>query len=184
MIKIIGITGPLGSGKTTASEILQSLGYVQYTFSDIIKDEARKRNLPTDVRKILQDIGDELRNKYGNDVLARELFKKAKASKAELIIVDGIRNVGELSYVKKQGGFILGINSTLENRFKRVSKKGQIYYGKTKEIFQTDEMRDRGIGQKAYGQHAQECLEASDVIVDNDKTIASFKKKLLEIISS
>ncbi|HVT01483.1 MAG TPA: AAA family ATPase [Patescibacteria group bacterium] len=183
MKKLIGITGPLGSGKTTASKILQNKGYVQLIFSDVIKDEAKKRGLPTDTREILQDIGDELRNKYGNEVLAKKLLKKAVKLKINFLVVDGIRNIGELNYIKKRGGFIIGINSSLENRFKRISVPGEFYYGKSKKEFEKDEARDRGVGQDDFGQHAKDCLNASDIIINNNGTLKNLKEILLHIIS-
>ncbi len=180
--KIIGITGPLGSGKTTASKILQEKGYTNFTFSDVIKEKAKKMGKATDDRKILQDIGDSLRKKYGNDILARHTFKRVKASNIEFVIIDGIRNIGELTYIKEKGGYIIGIYGDIDVRFRRISKRGQFYYGKTKEEFDRDERRDWGQGQKSYGQHAQECLDASDIVIENNGTRAAFKHKLLEVI--
>ena len=179
---IIGITGPLGSGKTTASELLRKKGFKSHSFSGYIKKVAQDQGLPTDNREILQNLGDELRKKNGTSFLAKKLFAEIKKSHDKLVIVDGIRNIGELVYIRKYGGIVIGVNSKLENRFERLSKRGGYYYKKTPEEFVRDERRDRGEDQKSYGQHAQECLEEADVVINNNGTLLEFKKKLLKFI--
>jgi dephospho-CoA kinase len=58
--KVIGLVGPMGSGKGTVGQILQKLGYKSYVLSDIIRKEADRRHLPRE-RGVLQDIGNDLR---------------------------------------------------------------------------------------------------------------------------
>ncbi len=181
---IIGITGPFGSGKTTASKMLQDEGYASFTFSDVIKKKAKKMGLRTDVRSILQDIGDSMRKKQGNDILAKLTFSSVRSSNLKFVIIDGIRNRGELEYIKNRGGFIIGIDADSDVRFTRVSKNGGFYYGKSREEFDLDEKRDWGENEKSYGQHAQECLDAADMIIENNGSIKELKQKLLNAILS
>ena len=180
--EIVGITGPMGAGKTTASEIIQEKGYKRFSFSDAIKAEASRQGLPIDDRTTLQDVGDKLRQVYGLDVLARRTVDTFEQSGQQKAVIEGIRNPGELKYIQNVGGFVIGINATLEERFNRVLARGNPYDPKNREEFEIAEKRDRGVGQKSYGQQAEECLRLSDVVVKNNGTIEEFKKKILRIL--
>ncbi len=67
---VIGLTGPLGSGVSTTSQVLARKGFHRVSISDAIRKEYRRRNsLPDsqamprapDIRNALQDLGNELR---------------------------------------------------------------------------------------------------------------------------
>lgn len=182
--KIIGLTGPMGGGKTTASKILRAKGYKSFSFSNIIKQEAVKLGLPIDDRQILQDVGDQLRKSFGLDVLAKRTHEVFKFSNDNLVVIDGIRNPGELKYIQKVGGFVIGIDTPIELRFHRVLIRGNPYDPKTREEFEKAERRDRGVGQKSYGQQAEECLRLSNVVIENNGTLENFEKKILKILRS
>ena len=66
MTKIIGLTGGIGSGKTTIANFYQSLGIPVY----IADDEARKiTELPETISKIRQEFGNSI---FDNEKLNRE----------------------------------------------------------------------------------------------------------------
>lgn len=180
--EIIGLTGPMGSGKTTASELLQSRGYSRFSFSEAIKVEAAKRGLPIDDRSVLQDIGDDLRKTFGFDILAKRTLDTFRESGEQNAVIDGIRNPGELMCIQEAGGFVIGINAPVEKRFERVKKRGHSYDPQTHEEFEITEQRDRGVGQKSYGQQADECLKLSDVVIENNGTLEEFKKKIIDAV--
>lgn len=182
--EIIGITGPIGAGKTTASEILQSEGYVRFSFSDAIKKEAAKRGLPINDRSILQDVGDDLRKTYGQDVLAKRTLESFGESGEKNAVIDGIRNPGELKSIQEAGGFVIGIDSPFDSRVERVIHRGNPYDPKSAEEFEEDELRDRGFGQDEYGQQTDECLRLADRVIENNGTIEEFKKKILDTLNA
>ena len=59
-----------------------------------------RRNLPK-TRQTLVDLGNELRSKYGDHILARRTIEILQGKIADLIIIDGIRNLGEVQELKK-----------------------------------------------------------------------------------
>lgn len=70
MTKVIGLTGGIGSGKTTIAKYIQSLGIPVY----IADDEAKKvLELPEIVNAVKQIFGDEI---FENETLNREKLAK------------------------------------------------------------------------------------------------------------
>ena len=66
---LIGITGRNGAGKDTAAEYLTTKSFYHSSLSDIIREDARRRNMrPT--RANLVQLGNRLREISGTGVLA------------------------------------------------------------------------------------------------------------------
>ncbi len=53
---VIGLVGPIASGKGTISEYLKSQGFVYFSLSDVVREETVARGLEMS-RKNLQDVG-------------------------------------------------------------------------------------------------------------------------------
>jgi dephospho-CoA kinase len=180
---IIGLTGPMGSGKSTASEILQERGFTRFSFSDEVKKEALNRGIPISERALLQDIGDDLRKKYGLEILAKRLFSSFKNSNFSHAVFEGIRNPGELKYIQQMGGFVIGVDAPVDLRFERVRNRKNPYDPTTLEEFKLNEQRDRGVNQQSFGQNADECLKLSDTVIINNGTFLEFSAKILDALT-
>jgi len=74
---IIGLTGPMGSGKTTVLDVLIKLGYKFVTLSDMVREEAQNLGIKEE-RENLMNIGQSLRHKFGPGVLAFRALEKVK----------------------------------------------------------------------------------------------------------
>ncbi len=165
--KVIGLTGPIASGKGVVAKYLISLGFSNFTLSDIIKDEATKRGLPHE-RQVLQDIGNEMRENFGNDILARIISERISDESGN-VVIDSIRNPGEVAFLKgKYNFYLIGIQANEDKRFVLGSKRGTERDKLTPEEFQSLAARDLGIGEKPSGQQVDECLKLSDIILMND----------------
>ncbi|MGD9129394.1 MAG: AAA family ATPase [Candidatus Woesebacteria bacterium] len=174
MIKIIGLVGTLASGKTSAANYFKKKGFHIYKLSDVIRDELRQRKMPI-TRKNLQDIGNELRENFGGDVLVKRVIAKAKTN-GENMVFDGIRNPQEIKYIKKKYQVpILGITALEQTRMKRFiarTKDRRDEDGKTSEEFQIANDRDLGKGENNNGQQVSRCLKLCDYLILNEKKIA------------
>lgn len=175
---IIGITGGFGSGKTTATSYFAASGFKSITLSQFLEEEARRRGISKITRKILQDIGNEWRRKYGAGILAKKALELAKKSSWEKIVIDGIRNLAEVVELRREKGFILlGIITSREERFERERNRKR-REDLSWELFNKLDRRDMGLGQKKYGLQIKSCLEVADVKVTNNGSRAEFEIKL------
>jgi dephospho-CoA kinase len=181
---IIGLVGPIASGKGIISEYLLQNGFTVVRLSDSIRDEAVKRKLEV-TRDNLQNIGNDLRQKYGNQILAERTLQKFENSE-QPICIDGVRNPGEVNYIKDHGGIIVGITAPEKLRLSwyllRSKDRGED--GASEETFNISNNRDLGLGEADNGQQVSKCLELSNYTLENNSTkehlIESFKKNISE----
>ena len=183
---ILGFTGSLGSGKTTIADYLKKRGFNYITLSDLVREEAVKRNLPIE-REILQNTGNEMREKYGNNYWAKKALEKINLN--ENWIIDGIRNIGEIEELKKIKEFILlGFDAPFDERLKRLIVRKK-YYSERKisdpediEKIRKLEARDRGVNEPLFGQQVEKCLSLADYKIDTNSEIDDTIKKVEEIL--
>ena len=185
MVKVvIGLTGTMGAGKDVVRDYLkQKYNCFYVKMSDVLMNELERKKYGLD-RKLLQDSGDDMRKKYGGYVLAKVSIDYLPRDR-ELIVVDGIRNPGEIAYLKKTFGrlfVLIAIDSPPEMRFERLVKRGRPGDPNTLEEFQELDNRDQGTGQPDYGQQTRRCIEQADFLITNDGTFDDFQKKIAETV--
>lgn len=166
---IIGMTGPFGSGCSyIANEILTKKGYKYISLSTILKREYGEDKSYT--RNELQNFGNELREKYGADILAKKAYEEIAESADEKWIVDSIRNTHEIEYFRKIFGafYVIAAWADQETRWKRVEKK----YTRNKVAFEDDDARDSRENFET-GQQVTLCYQMADIIIINSKDIKS-----------
>jgi len=99
---IIGVVGQIASGKGILVNYLTShLGFASFSLSSIVHAELKKKGIKEFTRRTLQDMGDELRQRYGDDVLAQRIIKAIKEQKKDIVVIEGIRNPAEIEFFKK-----------------------------------------------------------------------------------
>lgn len=186
---IVGVVGQIASGKGVLVDYLvKKYGFISFSLSTIVHEEVKKRGIKKIERKTLQDVGDGLRKKYGNDVLAKRAVEKLKVISSQLrgknrFIIEGIRNPAEVEYFKKISYFVLiGIRAKRRLRFERILKRGKPWDPKTWDEFLKIDRRDYGINQEDSGQQVGECIKMADYILTNNKDLESFYKKIEKLI--
>lgn len=166
---IVGLVGPIGSGKSSVAAFLVKKGFVALRFSDPIKAEALSRGEPIE-RKVLQDIGDLWREKYGLDYVSQLLLSQIKTSSNNKFVIDGFRNPGEIVPFTKLPNFILiGLTASPKVRFNRLVRRKQSHDPKDWANFLKQEERDSGKNQPQHGQKARDSLALADIIISTDK---------------
>jgi len=177
---IIGVTGPISSGKNVIIDMLIERGFFGYNLSEEVREEAGKLGIPIE-RKSLQDLGNAMRQKYGNGYWAEKITAKMIGGKA--YVIDGIRNPGEIEVLKKLGNFVLiGIDAPIQKRFQWMIARNKDSDPKTIEEIKAIDARDRGVGEEGSGQQSAKCYEMADVFINNDGTFEELSAKVGDLL--
>jgi dCMP deaminase len=115
---LIGLTGRNAAGKGEVARYLQTKSFYYYSLSDAIRDEIRSRGeQPTRDRLII--VGNELRQKYGSNVLAERILAKIEDDKH--YVIDSIRNPAEVEAFRGAKHFkLIRIDAPPQVRFERI----------------------------------------------------------------
>lgn len=183
-MKVIGLTGTISCGKERVIELLKrKFGIYHVRLSDIIHTEMEKKKQNFN-RMTMQDMGNEMRKKYGTHILA--MLAIEYLNKDKKIIVDGIRNPGEVEYLRKKYGkdfILIAVDAPQQLRFERMLKRAKKTDPKTFEEFVVLDKRDQGEGEPEYGQQTKKCIEKADFVIINDGSVEQLEAKVDEVIS-
>ena len=166
-MKIVGLVGHIGAGKTSIAKFLESTGYLRITLSDFLIQEARAREVaPTRVN--LQHLGDELRRRNGGSVLFKRALKMANQVKADRVVIDGIRNPDEVRALKdEQGAILIGVTRSQ-------------WQGSTQDAAASS--RERNPNEPAWGQRVAESISMADLMVENAGTLDELCLKVSDLL--
>ncbi|MBM3300797.1 MAG: hypothetical protein FJY85_12685, partial [Deltaproteobacteria bacterium] len=175
---ILGFTGPLGSGCTYVSEeVARQQGYLHYSLSKPISEKVGQ-NEGFDKR---QTVGNNMRRESGNaGILALKAIEYADdewqrtPEKYKGLVLDGIRNVGEVELLSQFPNFFLfAVHAEFKRREQRLRRGGRL--GPEQDFGHIDE-RDSEEGGH-YGQQVKKCTYLADVIFNNEDDIPAQAKE-------
>jgi len=187
LIKVIGLTGTIASGKSVVGNILKSKGFDVISLSSIIREYLDTKGIIAN-RKTMQDAGNELRRNYGGHILAERSL--AKFPKNDFLVIDGIRNIEEIDYLKANSIFtLIGVDAPIEVRWERVKKRNRDNDLLNYDKFLLDDARDRGFNEPLNGQQVGMCLVQADHLIINDEEFEKLEdskiySETLEILES
>jgi deoxycytidylate deaminase len=165
---VIGLTGPLSSGVSTVAGFLKEKGFVLRRLSDVIRQKLASKGIHNPTPQQLQNKGDELRKSLGASVLVQMCLEGLGAKTPNKIAIDGLRNPGEVQYLRRFSKFYLvAIDSPQDERLKRY----RVVTGENipdQEFYNLDE-RDSGKNQPPYGQNVTACIDLADFQIINDR---------------
>ena len=163
---IIGLTGKNAAGKGELAEHLKSKGFAYFSLSDALRDEATKQGLDHS-RDVLIKLGTEMREKLGNAILAVKINEKIRQLQNKDIVVDSIRNPGEIEELRKNNNLILiGVHTDSKIRFERLVRRGRVGDSKTFEEFLEHEKKENN--NEGSGQQLDRCMGMADKIINSD----------------
>ena len=169
---IIGLTGKNAAGKGEIAKHLQSRGFISFSLSDALRDEATRQGKDHS-RDVLIRLGTEMRKKFGYGILAKRINEKISKSKNKNknnFVVDSIRNPGEIEELRKNKDFILvAVHADAKIRFQRLLKRGRVGDAQTFEEFLEHEKKENN--DKGSGQQLDKCIEMADKVINSNGTV-------------
>lgn len=203
-MKVYGITGLPGSGKSIISRLAKNEGIHIISMGDIVRKEAEKQNCSSGVAAV------NLRKKYGNNVIAERCVeeiqnhsrerinnnsntmtkiyntnnqkhsqRKFKKVEQDVYIIEGIRSPFEVNIFRRnfRNFKVIAIHSSPETRFNRLKRRKR---SDDSSDFRTFLERDRrelkfGIGN---------VIATADFMLINDGPIPIFKNVVRGLIDN
>jgi len=185
---IIGLTGSMGSGKSTVVETIEKMGYKHITLSSMVREECRRQGLPEE-RETLMNIGQKLSEAYGTGVLAERSLEKIKVEGGEKWIIDGIRNPAEIKVLEKNPNFkLIAIHTPREIIVERIFKRGRSDDTLDVDHIHRKLKREWGDDEPEDGQQVGKCFALANYTFENTMSLEevpnAIRKLHNEIINS
>jgi uncharacterized protein YprB with RNaseH-like and TPR domain/predicted nuclease with RNAse H fold/dephospho-CoA kinase len=99
--RVVGFSGPIGAGKTSAARILEEQGYVYGRFSQVLEEMLRSRGASVN-REALQDLGEQIHRSPGQRWLCQQVV--AALPKMGNIVIDGLRHPEDHAFLVEEYG--------------------------------------------------------------------------------
>ena len=177
---ILGITGTNGAGKGTVVEYLvKQKNFKHFSASGLISEEIERMGLPVN-RENMIVVGNELREKYGADVIVERLMGRAMGERGN-IIIESIRTLAEVKKIKENGGILLAVDADQKLRYERNEKRRSNKDGISFEQFlDFEEKESQSVDSNK--QNLVICRQEADYIVENNGSVEELHQKIEEIL--
>ena len=167
--------------KPEVVEEAKKMGFPVIVMGDIVREETVKRGLPLTPQN-LNMVAKDLRDKEGEDVIAKRCVEKIGKIRSNVVIVDGVRSLKELERYKRDLGktVVIAVHASPQVRFKRILKRKRPGDSKS-----WNEFVERDIVELSFG--LGNVIALADYMIVNEGTIEELremaKKVLKEILS-
>ncbi len=179
---IIGLTGPMASGKSTVVEALKNKGFKYFALSDIVREECAKAGKEI-TRDNLMATGQKLREELDAGVLGMLALKKILTEgENDNWIIDGIRNPAEAKELKEYSNFVLVANTAPEDTIvKRVLARKRSDDTLEESAIRAKLRREMGEGEPPEGQQVQRCIDMADYVFENTMPIEQVEAEFMKL---
>ncbi len=166
---LILITGMPGSGKSVVADVFRKKGVRIVSMGDIVRDLLKKEH-EKGSRISLTDFSVKLRERHGEDIIAKLTSKAIEQYPDKIIVVDGVRSLVEVEvFREKYDVKIFAVHAPPQERFKRLRERKRRDDPKTFEEFKHRDLNELALG-------------VGNVIALADIMIVNYKKSLTEFI--
>ena len=123
---IIGLTGQIACGKGVIKKFLiEKYNASDYRFSTILRDILIRLSIEQSRENIMK-VSTFLRQTFGEDILAKTMAEDVKNDNSKFIVIDGIRRLADIKYLKDVPGFFLvSVEANEKIRYKRVVERNE-----------------------------------------------------------
>jgi dephospho-CoA kinase len=178
-MKIIAFTGMPVSGKTEAVQLAREKGIPVIRMGDLVWEETKRQGKPLDDKHV-GTIATTMRERNGMDVWAKRTVEKIRSmNNPPHLVIDGVRNMEEIEYFKKELGlnfFVIAIVTRDELRRKRMLARGRSDDSKDSKIVEERDQRERQWG-------LQNVIAKADIRISNNGSLAEFRKHVLDVLN-
>lgn len=174
---IVGLTGMPGAGKSLVVKVARGRGYGIVVMGNAVREEVERRGLaltPENLGSVML----ELRQQWGNRVIAKRCIPKILGRREAKILVDGIRSLDEAREFKTHfpNFHLIAIHSSPETRFTRLFRRQRSDDSPKWAIFHARDMRELGVGLGS-------ALAMAEYLIVNEEPLDMVKAHIREVLN-
>jgi dephospho-CoA kinase len=171
-LKILGIVGMPGSGKSVAANVGKTLGFSIIVMGNAVREEAARRGLkltPESLGRVMI----EMREEEGAAVVAKRSIAKLAGGSDGRIIIEGVRSLAEVEEFRKHFPTfeLLSIHASPKTRFRRIFKRGRSDDSMDRHAFAVRDGRELMVGLGS-------AIAMADHVINSEGTLVQFKKRV------
>lgn len=128
---VVALTGPIASGKGMVAKAIQEtfgdISIRNILLSDYLREELRANGTQI-TRDTLREAGNAARTKEGPGALAKRMLEEFPTEQEGILLVDSIRNPGEIHVLKERFGdrvMVIATDAPIEDRIARVLQRAR-----------------------------------------------------------
>ena len=176
---IIGLVGPIASGKDVTKKYLESkYGAKHCKFSTPLRDVLNRLFIEISRDNII-DLSTILRERFGQDLLAKVMAHDASELDSDIVIIDGVRRLSDIEHLTKLSHFsLVKIDADSKIRYERMKLRNE----------------NVGDADKSYGEFMEdhereteatipEVMEKAKFSLDNSGGLEDLYKQIDELIT-
>lgn len=175
---ILGLTGEMGSGKGAITKhIVQNYDADSHKFSQVFRDILDRACIEQS-RENISALSLMLRKTFGEDILAKSMYHDAKNDTHDIVVIDGVRRLEDLTYLKEMPEFKLAyVESDIQVCYDRLVRRAENPGDATKtfEEFRKDHERDADA-------RIPDLKNYADIVIENNGTYPELYQKVDEVI--
>ncbi len=180
-LKVIGIVGLHGSGKTEVAKALSKFDVPTIRMGDVVWEELKKRGQKINEANVAR-AANELRERGGLGAIAKRSVSliQARGEGKRAVVVDGIRGMAEVEEFRRafgDGFHLIAVWANERTRYGRVESRRRSDDAMSLETFRGKDRRELGWG-------LGEAFALADFMILNEGSIEELHLRAIEIFKS
>lgn len=176
-MKLIAFVGMPASGKSEAGATARRMNVPVVNMGDVVREETARLGLPpTDENT--GGTGTRLRKEEGMDAIAKRCIPRIRSPGSPAVVIDGIRNIEEIKYFKKEFGEdfkLIAIESPFDTRFERIKKRAR-----SDDMCSAGELKRRDEREKSWG--LDKAIKMADITISNTIPLEKFREEIEKLL--
>lgn len=178
---ILGFSGLMASGKDASKKYLETkYNAKSFRFSTVMRELLERLNLEIN-RPNLVSISYSLRQAFGEDLFSKVMAKDVNAAPEEIVVIDGIRRLTDIQYLKDLPGFhLISIEADPKIRYDRAVARNE-NVGDAEKTFEQFLLDHKQMETEAS---IPSVMEKAQIIINNNGTIEELYAQIDKIIAA